>query len=46
MGWAKNQMMELQEREDWPSSELADKYVCKNHFSDKYLNEMYITITA
>ncbi len=40
MGWAKNQMMELQEREDWPSSELADKYVCKYHFEDKYLNEM------
>ena len=38
MGWAKNQMMELQEREDWPSSELADKYVCKNHFEDKYLS--------
>lgn len=40
MGWAKNQMMELQEREDWPSSELGDKNVCKNHFEDKYLNEM------
>ena len=28
MGWAKNQMMELLEREDLPSSELSDKDVC------------------
>lgn len=31
--------MGCEEREDWPSSELADKYVCTCHFDDKYINE-------
>lgn len=38
MGFAKRLMMEMQENGDWPSSELADKFVCTCHFEDKYLN--------
>ena len=38
MGWVKNKMMEMQENGDWPSRNLADKYVCTCHFQDKYLN--------
>lgn len=38
MGWVKNHMMEMQDNGDWPSSALADKYVCTCHFRDKYLN--------
>lgn len=38
MGWVKNKMMEMQENGDWPSRDLADKYVCTCHFRDKYLN--------
>ena len=28
MGWVKNKMMEMQDNGDWPSHDLADKYVC------------------
>ena len=38
MGWVKNKMMEMQDNGDWPSRDLADKYVCTCHFQDKYLN--------
>lgn len=38
MGWVKNKMMEMQDNGDWPSYDLADKYVCTCHFQDKYLN--------
>lgn len=38
MGWVKNKMMEMQDNGDWPSRNLADKYVCTCHFQDKYLN--------
>ena len=38
MGWVKNKMMEMQDNGDWPSRDLADKYVCTCHFRDKYLN--------
>lgn len=40
MGWVKNKMMEMQDNGDWPSHDLADKYVCTCHFEDKYLNEI------
>ena len=40
MGWVKNIMMEMQDNGDWPSHDLADKYVCTCHFEDKYLNEI------
>ena len=32
--------MEMQDNGDWPSHDLADKYVCTCHFEDKYLNEI------
>lgn len=38
MGWVKNKMKEMQDNGDWPSRDLADKYVCTCHFQDKYLN--------
>ncbi len=38
MGWVKNKMIEMQDNGDWPSHDLADKYVCTCHFQDKYLN--------
>lgn len=40
MGWVKKHLMDLEEQGNWPSSELADKYVCTCHFEDKYLNEI------
>lgn len=33
-------MMELQESGNWPSDTLHGKYVCTNHFHDRYLNKM------
>ena len=40
MGWVKNKMMEMQDNGDWPSHDLAGKYVCTCHFEDKYLNKI------
>lgn len=42
MGWVKNHMMELEEQGDWPSSDLADKFVCTCHFEDIYLNKFIL----
>lgn len=38
MGRVKELLLEMQERENWPSG-LEDKYVCASHFTDKYLRE-------
>ena len=38
MGWVKKHLLELEEQGDWPSPELADKYVCTCHFEDQHLN--------
>ena len=43
MGWVKNKMMEMQDNGDWPSRDLADKYICTCHFSDKYLNGIIVS---
>lgn len=38
MEWVKKHLLELEEQGDWPSPELADKFVCTCHFEDQYLN--------
>lgn len=40
MGQVKKLWMEMQERCDWPSDELRGKYVCTQHFEDKYLRAL------
>lgn len=40
MGRVKKLWMDMQERCDWPSDELRGKYVCSQHFEDKYLRSL------
>lgn len=40
MGWAKKLMMEMEEKGNWPSDNLRNKYVCSNHFDNVFIQQL------